>query len=423
MPEARSHGTVWTSPACTSGANMELPSAACCPACSKTYAGHCGATPKLHACLHSEEPPWSKAYVGPERQHFMLVLQRPTTWKPPLTVACGTVGAASLSFKEVGRPSCLQLGDSCVGGASWEEAVLMHHHTTGRHKMCGCCTPLAHHTWLTRTLVARFDAPCTSASIRLVHGASSVVAVPVVEIESVPATELGSVTLCAPRLSSTYDAAVARSWLAHHSALGVRRSYIYSDELIGVSAGVKRLSEGWHGAAHGTVQLIDLGKLRGYPGYYHHQLLSIRDCHARAFASGSEWTLFLDLDELLVAPRDWARLLPKSVESLTFATHHCELDFGTFSRLPGLCNLPPHRKYAMRSTRETPPAQVHMVDPTDRTGMFQSSAGAIHFDPGTTGVFIIRLPPSSTLNTTLAADGEGALWHHVLPFRALFGGT
>ena len=59
----------------------------------------------------------------------------------------------------------------------------------------------------------------------------------------------------------------------------------------------------------------------------------------------------------MIAPPEWGALLPRQVSAITFASWGCA------RQAAPRCGEAGSRKYAIRSARDAPPAQVHLPNP------------------------------------------------------------
>ena len=109
--------------------------------------------------------------------------------------------------------------------------------------------------------------------------------------------------LCVPRLdrkllSQASDSGYFTQWLSHHHQRDISTISIYSDDCIN-----DRLMQI---VTPSFVEAVDISRIATYNGWYHHQMLAIKDCFARASAAGNSFAIYLDIDEMLVVPPGWS---------------------------------------------------------------------------------------------------------------------
>jgi len=225
------------------------------------------------------------------------------------------------------------------------------------YKSFGCCD--GGDTWRTRSLRCVFDTRCDAEALELGDERVSVTEIPPVD----------GAQLCLGRLDSDPDGNLPR-WLQHHRERDIAHVVAYSDSSVGLG-----LLE-----HHADVDAIDVRPFVTYPGWYHHQLLGMKDCHARAVAAGATWVVFIDRDEALMAPPGWStaaafdRAAAISFGSVRDADH---------DQHPCRNAWRGHRKYALRvrGVDVNAPGYIH-GDPRALVVNVSSGVFVAHVDVG-----------------------------------------
>ena len=333
----------------------------CCPDCAMSANGNCDGTINTSRCVYSENPPWTAAYTNRERMYIYLVLQRPSGYMPPTHCVCDQEIGTIISDDE---PS------TKAGSPGWEEWP---HHMKERYMLrAGCCD--GGDTWRTRSLQCQFKTPCHMTSIKLVGSKHEPrdKTIPLVSVRD----ESRGARLCVPRLdrkllSQASDSGYFTQWLSHHHQRDISTISIYSDDCIN-----DRLMQI---VTPSFVEAVDISRIATYNGWYHHQMLTIKDCFARASAAGNSFAIFLDMDEMLVVPPGWSSSLAmKGHLALSFASRNA-CDKGSFDNCRRVWMG--HRKYALRTLTKYPhifPGYIH-CHPAETTLPMSSGMFVLHF--------------------------------------------
>ena len=234
----------------------------------RTRCGRC----EISTCLRADSPPWSRAYTDRNvRKRFQLVLQRPSLWRMHAGTASCTCDQQRVSPEELSAPG--------VHPGDFGSEELVDNHPRFEQLRHGCCAPTrADMAWLTRSLRCVFPRRCDAKVIRL----DSIGVTEHINVTRLDAGPRG-VAVCVPRVSAAVTRRTVRRWLQHHTALGVMSAWLYSDELNATSlARLEFPASGRHDvrptSATPSARLVDIRGLREYNGWYHHQMLAMRDC-------------------------------------------------------------------------------------------------------------------------------------------------
>ena len=305
----------------------------------------------------------------------------------------------------------------------------------------GCCTPSRQHNWYTHIAVCEFER-CVATELMLVHsnGTARHEMVAVTDVAPMTPRPSGSpgAAVCLNRLDRTYalrEVEKLSSWLSHYVSIGVRRFSLYS---INGAAEVLTLASLRTAEEATVVEVVDLSSIHEYPGWYHHHVLSIRDCYARSAAAGARWAIFVSSDEYLIVPPNW-------LDSAAF-DHQVALSFGSrplcapspaFGADVGGACVPGWsgwRKYALRTWQHSTPAldPPHYVHAHPRELMLSTASGMYIYHMNDNNGTCQFGPPSGVAprigtrpDTLLAADAPRAasfLWpqsHDARPSEVL----
>jgi hypothetical protein len=327
-----------------------LPTETCCaPCCLNNTTNHCGRC-STERCLSPDyKPPWSKAYWNSKRKRVFVVLQRPFSWLPPKQCTCGAAGGN----RQIGSvlsldPPAKSKQPSTPGWEEWPGHI-------GKKYLSqyGCCD--AGDEWRTRVLYCEFHEQCADDTVTFEGSATEPAeAITVTVLEKAQGSDA---MLCSPRLEKKLLAEMLRTqylqqWLQHYRSRSVQTFTFYSDDCAGDKI-PPTLGD--------SINIVDISSIGEYPGWYHHQILAIKDCWARASAAEHSWTLFVDLDELLLIPRGWTTAsIFQSHQGLSFGSYN-PCDTRPYDAAPCQRVWKGHRKYALRTdvATHTAPQYIH----------------------------------------------------------------
>ena len=300
---------------------------------------------RWHHARWRSQFPWRQAYATRGRTEIYAVLYH----------------RANITFRF--RDECLARDDDDAVMHGWIGGLWANRieedcrRTTNGHRFCA---PNETNIWHTRVLKCRFPGAVSLRSglrIRRANGTDTWV------VPLRPAESRVSLQVCSSRASM--PTSWMRTWIEHHAALGARRVALYDDAMRQLP------SRSILGATSGLdVSFSSLEAQRRVPSWYHQQVLAYHDCFARARAANVTWTLFVDMDEFVIAPANFYRLFRSA------STKAVSLPVRTLRANGDSCDFHPHtrrdnawcshytqfgnRKY-MLSTNVGSPERIHRM--------------------------------------------------------------
>ena len=271
------------SPSCNEGATFKLETNRCCPSCCMNASGYCKSACDITRCLSPSSPTrlWSQAYTDEVMFSFMLVMQRPFAWDVPVSCSCGSQSTPLIHLSGgITDHHGLQPGFE-------ESSLRLRQKEREQH---GCCTPSNNYKFYTRNLRCTFSQPCEQQFIELTGGQAH----EKVAVELVPrmGSQESGALICAPRLtrkSATMHltSGYLTEWINHYASRDASGIILYSDDCLAdvLTRGIlANITKGLHEI------VVDISSTREVPGWYHSQMLAMRDCWARGVSGGALWS-------------------------------------------------------------------------------------------------------------------------------------